>query len=201
MYLEFTSINKRTFQYVLKKSKKAKYLRIEISSNGIVTLIIPFLMNNSEGLKFLSKKSDWVLSKLDKVRKPSQIAYLGENLSEQEIESIKIGTADSYRKWLKSKAEIYLIERTKFLAKNFGFTVNRITLRFQKTRWGSCSFNKNISLNIMLMKLPIEIIDYVIIHELCHTIFMDHSKSFWGLVEKYSPNYKILRKQLKSITV
>jgi predicted metal-dependent hydrolase len=95
------------------------------------------------------------------------------------------------------EAKEYLIPRTKEIAKEVGFTHGRITVRNNKTRWGSCSAEDNISLNIHLMRLPVRLIDYVILHELCHTKEKNHSKNFWDLMEKVCPNSKALRKELR----
>lgn len=101
-------------------------------------------------------------------------------------------------------AHIYLLEANFFLPKKIdeiaqrtGFSYSKVSFRNNKTNWGSCSFHNNISLNIQLMKLPYELIDYVIIHELCHTIEKNHSYKFWKLVERNCPNYIELRRKLK----
>lgn len=96
----------------------------------------------------------------------------------------------------KHEAKGYLVPRTKEIAKELGFKHGRITVRNNKTRWGSCSHEDNISLNIHLMRLPKHLIDYVIIHELCHTIEKNHSQNFWDLMEKVCPNSKGKRKEL-----
>ncbi len=103
-----------------------------------------------------------------------------------------------YETWLKHTSKTYIPARAKSLAVNLGFEVNRITVRSQKTRWGSASARKNLSFNFRLMRYRKEVIDYVIIHELCHLIEMNHSKNFWLLVKKYCPDYLILRRELKS---
>lgn len=91
----------------------------------------------------------------------------------------------------------YLPQRVKHYADKFGFKYGRLTFRNNATNWGSCSFENNISLNIKLMKLPDEIIDYVILHELCHTIEKNHSADFWKLVGKVCPDYANLRARLR----
>ncbi len=103
----------------------------------------------------------------------------------------------AYLKALKIEAQNYLPQRLEFLAKKHSFKYNKISLRNQKTRFGSCSYQNNISLNINLMAYDFDIIDYVLIHELVHTKVKNHSSKFWSEVEKICPNYKILRKILK----
>lgn len=91
----------------------------------------------------------------------------------------------------------YLPQRVKQYAEKFGFKYARLTFRNNVSNWGSCSFDNNISLNVKLMKLPDEIIDYVILHELCHTVEKNHSAAFWKLVGKVCPAYATLRARLR----
>ena len=83
------------------------------------------------------------------------------------------------------------------LAEEHGFHYNGLSIRAQKTRWGSCSSKKNINLNCKLLFMPVEVVNCVMIHELCHTIEMNHSSRFWDLVADCDPNYKENRKSLK----
>lgn len=96
------------------------------------------------------------------------------------------------------EAKKYLPPRVKYYAEKFGFKYRQLTFRDNISNWGSCSFENNISLNIKLMKLPDEIIDYVILHELCHTIEKNHSEDFWKLVGRVCPMYVHLRTRLKN---
>lgn len=119
---------------------------------------------------------------------------------ELDFTNSKIQTAlkEAYFKALKIEAKNYLPQRLEFLANKYGFKYGSIALRNQKTRFGSCSYQNNINLNINLMKYDFDCIDYVLIHELVHTKIKNHSEKFWQEVEKYCPDYKILRKKLKN---
>lgn len=92
--------------------------------------------------------------------------------------------------FLKNTASHYIIARTHTIAKKMQVTFNKITLKKQKTRWGSCSSNKNLNFNWQLVHFETAIIDYVIVHELAHLVHMNHSKKFWELVQQYDPEYK-----------
>lgn len=115
----------------------------------------------------------------------------------------KWGTKEikQFDRFLKNAAENYLLPRTHTLAKKMSITFNRITLREQKSRWGSCSSQGNLNFNWRLVHFSPEIIDYVIIHELAHRTHMNHSQEFWNLVATFDPEHMKHRNTLKKFSV
>jgi hypothetical protein len=105
---------------------------------------------------------------------------------------------DAVRAVLRRESKAYVPRRVRHLADTNGFNYKGIRFNNAKTRWGSCSSGGTLNFNIALMQLPHEFIDYVIIHELCHTKYLNHSQDFWGLVENCYPNYRQVRKELRN---
>ena len=103
----------------------------------------------------------------------------------------------SIRKWYKNKFREVAIPRLSYFAEKHNLKVNQVRIKEQKTMWGSCSSRNNINLNYLLIMAPMKVIDYVIIHELAHTIHRNHSSHFWKTVETMMPNFKEAKKWLK----
>ena len=112
---------------------------------------------------------------------------------------VQLALRPHIEKAIQKEARAYLPRRLKYLAEQHGFAFARTRFGTQKGRWGSCSSSGTISLNVGLMLLTDELIDYVLIHELCHTKQMNHSALFWNLVENCLPDYKTRRAALKKI--
>lgn len=129
-----------------------------------------------------------------KVRDDKLIITLYRKISKPDgITAIKKTIEDFYRK----KAEEVLHDRLQFFNEHYDFSYHKVTLRNQKTRWGSCSRAGNLNFNWRLIMAPIEVIDYVVVHELCHLKQMNHSARFWNLVAEMIPDYKAAGKWLK----
>ena len=126
-----------------------------------------------------------------------------EKILEQKLEWIQKTTEKETKK--QEKKQLYTKEKFKEiveknaneLIKQTGLVPNKITIKKIKYAWGSCSSKKNITLNLELIKYSEQAIRYVILHEFCHIKYMNHSKDFWNLVEKYMPNYKQIKKEFK----
>ncbi|WP_423064094.1 M48 family metallopeptidase [Candidiatus Paracoxiella cheracis] len=103
----------------------------------------------------------------------------------------------SFNQWLKQQSRRYLEPWLQKLSHDYQLIYKNLTFRGQKTVWGSCSSKKNINLNYKLLFLPARLVRYVLAHELCHIVHLDHSRRFWALVEQYEPDYARLKKELR----
>lgn len=167
------------------KSRR-RTIGIEVNADGKVIVRTPLRMSSTEINRFIEEHDEWIRQKLDFVRQKSDNRHgTGapgiECLSKQELDNIK----DTFEK------------RVQFYCNIMNVSVGRITIRNQKTRWGSCSSKGNVNFNYQLYYMPQELMDYVIVHELSHRRYMNHSAQFWSEVEKYCPEYGTCRKQLK----
>jgi len=173
--------------YRLKRSWRAKHLRLAVYCDASVVVTMPIGANLNLVEKFLSKKAAWVLAKI--------LHY--KNFSER---TILISGKRNYKKY--KAAALELAEtRVEYFNRIYKFPVNKITVKDQKTRWGSCSKKRNLNFNYKLLFLPQDLSDYLIVHELCHLKEFNHSKAFWNQVTTTIPNYKILRKKLKDYSL
>ena len=149
-------------------SKRAKYLRITIKSDRTVRLTIPEVVAPSKAQQFLKSRVPWIRKHLRKFEE-----------LENNREHVRLPRIS------KARARAILIERLEELAELHDFRFNKVSIRNQKTKWGSCSARNNISLNMNLARLPEELRDYVILHELVHTRIKNHSRKFWMELDEY----------------
>ena len=164
-----------------------KTVAIQVNSDLSVTVRAPYSASEKDIEEILKKKEAWISRHIEKIKKTKERfeAEPTEKLTREKV----IALAEEALK--------VIPERVEYFAKVIGVTYGKITVRNQKTRWGSCSSKGNLNLNCLLMLAPPEVLDYVVVHELCHRKQMNHSKAFWLEVEKVLPNYKEVRKWLK----
>ena len=164
-------------------SARAKRLSITVRHDQSIRVAIPKGVTQARAEKFLKAKIPWIKKSLAKIERLQKQRH---EQPQYDIRSIDRG-----------KAKAYLTFRINQLANKYGFEFNKLFIRNQKTRWGSCSSKDNISLNMKLVFLPVELQDYVILHELVHTKEKNHGKKFWNVMDKLVGDAKGLRKQIR----
>ena len=174
---------KKKLSYTLKKSKRAKRVRLAVYCDGSVVVTSPFGVRQSIIDRFISDKKQWIM---DKIRFYNGI----------DKKTIPTFSHDDYLKH-KDKALKFVKERVDHYNKIYKYSFNNIYIKNQKTRWGSCSKKDNLNLNYKIIFLPKDLQDYIIVHEICHLKEFNHSQKFWSLVEKVFPNYLEIKKALR----
>ncbi len=164
---------------------RRKTAAIEIRQDLSVLVRAPQRMPLPEIVSFLEEQAGWIEQHREKMRIRMERQKQIPRFTQKEIRQL----ADQACEVIPQKVSYY--------AKCLGVTYGRITIRNQKTRWGSCSAKGNLNFNCLLMMTPEEVINYVVVHELCHRIEMNHSKAFWAQVERILPDYRQSRKWLK----
>ena len=161
-------------------------MRISVHCDGNVIVTVPARFDNSLLNKFLAEKKKWIIQKIQYFLRISQSPL-------RSLQVIKRGDYKKYRGEAKRLAE----GRLEYFNQSYNYKLNKVCIRNQKTRWGSCSRRRNLNFNYKIIFLPAEFQDYIIVHELCHLGEFNHSRDFWTLVAKTIPDYKKLRNGLK----
>ena len=156
---------------VLLVRSSRKTLAVQIRADGTVIARAPLRMPKDRILCFLSEKASWIRMQQGRMQ-------------------ARIHLDAAQEKELRERAKSVLAQRTAYFARQIGVTYGRITVRDQKTRWGSCSQTGNLNFNFRLILAPLEVLDYVVVHELCHRRQMNHSTQFWQEVAQVLPDYR-----------
>ena len=225
--LEVTSPDDSIVSVILIKSKRSRRLSIRVDRYG-VSVICPLNEGNESIRKFINENNDWILKKTrfykklnDKLEygplQKDEIVYLGRKYRVQIVKDrIQYATISQnlmkitfhvkdrrkHRKsivgWYREQTKKILDNKVPFFGKKLSISYGRVRIRDQKTRWGSRSKQGNLNFNLLLSALPINIIDYIIIHELFHMIEFNHSSHFWKLVQDALPTYKHCKAWLRN---
>lgn len=201
------------FAYLLDRADTPKkrsrvYLCV---SDGILTVRLPYRMTEAQALDIIRQKLGWISKKLtDKPVAPDDdsgtygagdsIVLFGGLVKTRDIPGTSDLSADELKLWLdryvREEFSRKLSERLLYWREVTGLHPTKVSVRTMKSRWGSCSAEGHLSFNLRLARYPVEVLDSVIVHELCHLKHLDHSKAFWNEVYRYCPEYAGLRKQL-----
>jgi predicted metal-dependent hydrolase len=167
---------------LLERSDRARCVIITVKSDQTIRVAVPARVTFKTALEFVHQKKSWIKKALTRIHQ--------KEAHQRDLAALFAGID-------KSKAKSTLTARLQALAKKHGLSYNKVFIRNQRTRWGSCSTKGNISLNMKLVVLPQELIDYVLLHELVHTKIHNHSRRFWGGLDKHVGNAKSLSARLK----
>jgi len=214
----------------IRRSTRARYARFRVYPGGQVELVLPHRFNESDLPGILAKHEPWILRTLKrlgaKAQAPQAVAaperihlpaiehaweidYLAGEDSRygcRELASgvlrISGGTAwqPSLKRWLARKGRQHLVPWLEQISEELALPFSGATVRGQKSRWGSCSSRHHINLNYALLFLPPEWVRYLFVHELCHTVHLNHSPQYWQLVEQIEPDFRRLESKLRQAT-
>ena len=166
--------------YTIVRSSR-KTLSLEIRPDGSILVRAPKRLSGRAIRDFVASREGWLREKLKKYEHRPAVP----RLTEEELKALKM------------RAKEHLSGRAALYAPRVGAEYGRITIRAQKSRWGSCSAQGNLNFNCLLMLAPGAVQDYVVVHELCHRKYMDHSPQFWSEVRRILPDYETQRQWLK----
>ena len=169
-------------QYILRRNARSRSVRISIHGRNEIIVSAPHQVSEATIQRFVESRTSWIEGKLKELKDLPDHLFI--KSSKKDFEK--------YRKAAGGIAE----RRLAHFNQSYGFSYKKISIRNQKTRWGSCSKNGTISFNYKIALLPVHLADYIIVHELCHLGEMNHSRRFWALVAKTIPDYAKLRREL-----
>lgn len=171
---------------LFERSRRARRISISVRPLKGIRVAIPYDTSFGKAKQFVLSNRAWILKQIERIR---QVEAKCKTLLKH---SDPVDTVRAHKK---------LLNRLNELAKAYNFVYNKVSIRNQKTRWGSCSDKNNISLNIKLVRLPGELIDYVILHELLHTRIKNHGPSFWHALDKLVGDSKAFREKLNQYSI
>jgi predicted metal-dependent hydrolase len=220
--VQFKQIGRVTFT----KNRRSKNIKISVKPDQSVQVSFPFYTSSAEAALFVQKNLEWIQNQQKKFQTNTTQLYEGlqmqtklhkiviqkggknktlihENLINVEVEDFGSDVSRTYFENILD--EVYRFEAKRILpvrlyelAEQFGFIYNKVTIRNNKRNWGSCSAKNNISLNLQMMKMPNELIDYILLHELVHTKIKNHGPKFWEKLNELTGNRaKKLAKQVR----
>jgi len=170
-------------EYELKQSSRSRRMRLAVYPGGRFVVSIPKRMDERHVEKFLLEKAEWILGKIDAMKKKTPVEK--KPISKLELKRLKVVALELVHR------------RLEYFNDYYKFTYHNVSIRNQKTRWGSCSRKGNLNFNVKIAMLPPHLADYIIVHELCHLKEMNHGSRFWKLVALTFPEHKELRKELR----
>lgn len=207
--------------FVVRVHGRARRLRLKVVAPGRIELVLPHNCPLRQASAFLQQQHDWLQRELTTLLAHSserpdllELPAVGEQWRLEfkraaqrsgvriQHTTLHVGYRDDdwqspLRRWLARRAEAHLGPRLTALSRTTGIDYARLTIRGQRSRWGSCSARGNISLNYKALLLEPELVDYLLVHELCHRVHLNHSPDYWALVAHYLPDHRERRRALR----
>ncbi len=181
---QYIVLSNQKIAYKIRHSKRSRAVRLTIYPGGELVVTVPRWVSFASVERFMRTKSNWILKKISYLsRLPKQIP--------------RKNTKAEFREYKAKALEIAMRELGR-LNQSYRYSWHCVFIKNQKTRWGSCSKKGNLNFNYKIALLPEKMVEYVIVHELCHLKEFNHSKKFWELVAKTVPNYQEIKRDLKN---
>lgn len=188
-------INKKIVTVKLENKKNIKHCYLRVLNANLIQIRANIYFTIYDAKELINRKKDWLEASISKMIEKSinddEFSFFGEikKLDDFNIKNIDVFYRHEIEKYLPAKVEEY--------SKRMNLLPTSISYRKNKRTWGSCNYKNGLNFNILLVKFPIEVMEYVIVHELAHIKHKNHSRDFWNLVAVYCPNYKEVEKLFK----
>jgi predicted metal-dependent hydrolase len=175
--------------YTLTHSKHARRMRLAVYCDGSCVVTAPVHVSESLAQAFVNEKADWIQRARARFAACSHVIFVPKRKKARSKEFLA----------LKARALELAKEKIREFNAHYGFAFAKVTVKDQKTRWGSCSKKGNLNFNYKIALLPEKLADYIVVHELCHLGEFNHSRAFWALVAQTLPDYRDLRSELRRV--
>ena len=175
-------------EVLLEQSNRARHMNLSIRPFRGVRVAVPRGVSFAAAESFARSRSDWILKHLPRLQA----------IEHEAVQCRREGLGSGFDP---KEAKKILVRRLNLLSEKSGLPYNRVFVKNQKTRWGSCSEKKNINLNVNLVRLPEALMDYAIMHELVHTVVLNHSRQFWELLETYVEDARDRDRELRQYSI
>lgn len=163
-----------------RKLRQSRHVRVSLRPDGTVLVTLPWRLSLAAAESFLHQSLPWVRAQL------------------QKVQATTVAVWPPYHA-VKARAKVKIMERLKFFNQHYNYTYRAVSIRKQTSRWGSCSSQGNLNFNYRLYALDERLLDYVVVHELCHLREHNHSERFWRLVAETMPHHRALRQELRRV--
>lgn len=182
------------FTYTLKRSARARHMRITVFPTGTIEVTAPVSAAPESVARFAYSKREWALR--TRARFLKRLAKRPPEVTDEILAHLRIRSAKHFKLHAEPLRRL-IINRLEVLNRHYQFKHGRVSIKNQRSRWGSCSRTGNLNFSYKLAFLPEDLRDYVIVHELCHLKEFNHSKRFWDAVAVTFPNHRELRRRLR----